>query len=85
MNFYIYKQLGGLFPYANSHDTRIHNSRLLITTINFECTNHCDGVDLVSRNVEDNMLHKLKVIASDKHIHGFSKMIAESPIDFLNC
>ncbi len=31
------------------------------------------------------MMHKLKVIAGDKDIHGFSKMIAESSIEFLNC
>ncbi len=51
----------------------------------FECTNHCEGVDLVFGNAEDDMLHELKVIAGDKEIHVFSKMIAESLIDFLNC
>ncbi len=63
MDFYIYKHLGVLFPFANSHDTRIRYSRLLIAAINFECTNHYDGVDLVSRNVKDNMPLELKVIA----------------------
>ncbi len=42
-------------------------------------------MDLVSGNVKDNLLHKLKVIAGDKDIHGFSKMLDESLIDFLNC
>ncbi len=79
------KHLGALFCYMNPHDIRIHYSRLLIATINFECTNHCDNVDLIYGNVKGIMLQILKVIASDEDIHGFSKMIAKSLTYFLNC
>ncbi len=69
----------------DSHDTRICYLKLLIATIIFECTNHCDAVDLVSGNVKYNMLQELKVIAGNEDICGFPKMMAESSIDVLNC
>ncbi len=84
MDFYIYKHLRVLFPYANSHHTKIRYSRLLIATINFECTNHCDNVDLVAGNVRQNMIKDLEIIARDKDIGGFSKRISENSINFLN-
>ncbi len=52
LDFYLYKYLAVLFPFKNSHSSNIGYSRLLIATINFDCSNHCDTVDQVSDDVK---------------------------------
>ncbi len=83
IDFYVYKHLGVLFPNVNSYDNNICYTRLLITTINFEWTNHWDNMDLVSGNVKDDLLCKLKVVVNDKDVQGFLQSTAESSIEFL--
>ncbi len=67
------------------HIQEICYSQLLIATINFECSNHCDNIDIVSGNVKEDMLQELEVIANNEGIQGFLRSIAESLIDFFTC
>ncbi len=85
LDFYVYKHLGVLFPFANNHSTNIRYSRLLIATVNFDCSNHCDFVDKVSDDVEKDMVEKLNEFAGNDRVRGDSEMHAKRAIEFLEC
>ncbi len=57
-----------LFHYGNTPETKIHYCHLLIAMINFECSNHSDDAENITRYVIDDMVEKLNLIIIDCNI-----------------
>ncbi len=77
--------LGVLFPFVNLHITNICFSRLLIATITFECSNHCNDVDNISGSVKEDKVEKLNSMVNDDNIQGRLVESAITSLDFLKC
>lgn len=71
------------FSYANSPLTHIRYCRLLITTVNFDCSNHCNNVNNVSGLVNKELICKLKDVVNDDDVRGDLKECADMSLDFL--
>ncbi len=73
-----------LFPIRNDCTVKLCFSRLLIATIDFECTNHVDKVDLTSF-VNKGMLDDLDKIINDPSVTNKWLEEAKNAHSFLRC
>ncbi len=73
-----------LFPIRNDCTVKLCFSRLLIATIDFECTNHVDKVDLTSF-VKHGMLDDLEEIINNPIITNKWLEEAKNARSFLRC
>ncbi len=58
---------------------------MLITTINFDCSNYCDHVDSFHSYVKDDMILKLQLIIDEKDVGGDFEQCATMPNENLEC
>ncbi len=84
LDWYVYKFMAVLYPFANDCMTKLRYCRLLIVTMNFECTVHVDVVDEV-KSAQDNMLADLQTIIDDPLIDGKWLKEAEHAESYLQC
>ncbi len=69
--------------YRNNCYTKLRFSRLLIATLNFECSNHVDKVDTTT-SFTKGMMDDLKTIMEDPYINGSWLEQARNAWDYLN-
>ncbi len=73
-----------MFPHRNSSSTKLHYSRLLMATIDFDCTNHVDTVNEVN-SAKAPIIEDFNSVISSEYVTGSHRDSVVNAKKFVEC